>query len=235
MSKTGRILFRGALLVAGGWMAWSAVNWYAAAPPDEAKGACARNDTVRCAVCTMIGRNDCRERPLAGCPATAVEYVASFPDFKAKLTQQKATIDRWTAFRREMEAIQNRSSIELCRGNLERMRKVEAEIPLAEACPSEAGGAPQSKPPAGASDSEVAMLVHFRDCSDAKAKELSATIKRRQSLRVGEETAQLHSMLKETTKVTTDSIELLTQFREVANQAMQVKCWLRGRIRDCGR
>ena len=233
MARTGRILFRGALLVAGVWMAWSAVNWYAGAPADEPKGACARNETMRCAVCKLIGRNDCRERPLAGCPATAMEYVASFPDFKAKLAQQRATIDRWTAFRKEMETIQNRSSNELCRGNLDRMKKVETEIPLAAACPSEAGGASRSTPSTGASDNEVSMLVRFRDCSDAKAKELSATIKRRQSLRVGEETAQLHSMLKETTKVTTDSIELLTQFREVANQAMQVKCWLRGRISDC--
>jgi hypothetical protein len=232
VSRTGRYLFRGALLAAGGWAAWSFVNWIAAPNTDEPMGACARSG-LPCALCTTVGRSDCYERPLVGCPGSVVEYVSSFAQYKAKLAQQKTAVVAWTGFRREMEATQNKSSIELCRANLEEMRKIEAQIPVSQACPGETDKSP--RPDAAGSGDEVAMLSRFRNCSEAKAKELGAEIKQRTSLQVGEETGQLHSLLKEVTRVTTESIELLTEFREQANEARQVKCWLRGRIRDCGR
>jgi hypothetical protein len=73
--------------------------------------------------------------------------------------------------------------------------------------------------------------MHFRDCSEAKARELSAEILQRD----GGPTSELQSLLEDVTKTTTDAIELLRVVREEGSQAAQVKCWLRDRIRDCGR
>jgi hypothetical protein len=130
-----------------------------------------------------------------------------------------------------MEQVQNRSSAELCTPQqIKKMKDVEAGIPLSEACPGVAP-APSN---ATARSEEVRQLILFRDCSEAKAKELGAEAKKRAAAKVGE-TAQLHSMIKDVTKITTDSIELLTEFREQTNDAQQTKCWLRGRIQDCGR
>ena len=214
------------------WAIWLMANWFASAGPDEAKGSCGQGG-LRCAVCEALGREDCRARALTGCPTSSVEYVGRFPRFKAKLQEQKDASGRWSQFRKEMEAIQSRSSVELCRGNLDRMKKVEAEILVAEACPGEPASAAPAKTSISSGD-EVAMLTKFRDCGEARARSLGATIKQRKGLRMGEETSQLHSMNKEITKITTDSIELLGEFREQADEALQTKCWLRGRIRDCG-
>lgn len=233
MARAAPIVFRVVMIAAAGWAVWSGLKWYAAAGPDEPKGACADRASLRCSICEMVGRNDCHARPLTGCPATAVDYVSRFPDFKAKLKQQKDATSRWTAFKKQMEQIQNRSAVELCREQIDKMRKTEAEIPLVEACPG--NSASSAKTSATPVSSEVTLLAHFRDCSEAKAKELGATVKQRQAVRVGEETAQLHSLIKEVTRITTDSIELLTEFREQANETVQTKCWLRGRIRDCSR
>jgi hypothetical protein len=225
-------LFRRVLpVVAGGLLAWYAVGSYLSPGPNEPKGACSQPDSVRCTICTALGRNDCGGRPLAGCPATAIEYINGFPNFRDKLKQQQDKVSKWTDFRRRMEEAQKKGSVELC-GNLNGMKQTEAEIPLTDACPGIADGASRSS--GGANDGDIAMLMRFRDCSEAKSKELTDRIKQRKSLRVGEETSQLHSQVKDVTKVHTDSIELLLQFREQANEARQVKCWLRGRIRDCG-
>jgi hypothetical protein len=107
---------------------------------------------------------------------------------------------------------------------------MEAEIPWTGTC----RGAAASNDKVSENE-EVALLIRFRNCSEAKAKELGATAKKRDASKAGQETAQLHSMIKEITKVTTDSIELVTQFREQADEILQTKCWLRGRIDDCGR
>jgi len=103
--------------------------------------------------------------------------------------------------------------------------------PLSESCQGP-GVAPA--PNAPARSEEVRQLILFRDCSEAKARELGTEAKKRASAKVGA-TAQLHSMIKDVTKITTDSIELLTEFREQAKDAQQTKCWLRGTIQDCGR
>lgn len=184
-------------------------------------------------MCTAAGRDDCYGRPPTGCPATALEYVNNFSSFRATLKQQEDSVGKWTEFRKKMEAIQNRSSIELCRSNLNDMKRVESEIPPTQACPGEADAVSRSSD--GGKEDNIAKLTNFRDCSETKAKQLTEAIKQRKALRVGEETSQLHSLIKDVTKVHTDSIELLIQFREQADEARQVKCWLRGRIRDCGR
>jgi hypothetical protein len=225
LARVGRTVFRVVVAAAGVWIAWRGINWYASAGADEPNGACATSG-IRCAICTFISRDDCHAKPLAGCPATAIEYVTLFPKFDAKLKEQRTAISRWIAFRKEMEAIQNRSSVELCRANLDRMKKTEEDIPITAAC----AGRPAGVADVPASEDE-ATLMHFRDCSEAKARELSAEILQRD----GGPTSELQSLLEDVTKTTTDSIELLRVVREEGSQAAQVKCWLRDRIRDCGR
>lgn len=209
---------------------WSTLRWLSGPGEDEARGPCGSGNAIRCGLCKVVGRDDCNAKPLTGCPAAAVDYVASFPKFADKLKEQKKSVTEWTRFRKEMEQVQNRSSTELCTPQqVKKMKDVEAAIPQSEACP---GVAPA--PNAPARSEEVSQLILFRDCSEAKARELGAEAKKRASAKVGA-TAQLHSMIKDVTKITTDSIELLTEFREQAKDAQQTKCWLRGTIQDCGR
>jgi hypothetical protein len=232
LARVGRTVARIAVLAVFVGIAWSGLRWLSAPGEDELRGPCGSGSGIRCGICELVGRSDCSARPLTGCPATAVDYVASFPKFADSLKEQKKSVVAWTSFRKEMEQVQNRSSTELCSAQLGRMKKVEAEIPLPDACPGsgEAGSASD----ASARSEEISRLIIFRDCSEAKAKELGAEAKKRAAARVGE-TSQLHSMIKDVTKITTDSIELLTEFRAQGKEGQQTKCWLRGRIRDCAR
>ena len=230
MSGVGKNAARIAVLAVVVGIAWGALRWLSAPGENEARGPCGSGNAIRCGLCKVVGRDDCNAKSLTGCPATAVDYVASFPKFADKLKEQKKSVTEWIRFRKEMEQVQNRSSAELCAPlQLKKMKDVEAAIPLSEAC---RGVAPA--PNAPARSEEVRQLILFRDCSEAKAKELGAEAKKRAAAKIGE-TAQLHSMIKDVTKITTDSIELLTEFREQANDAQQTKCWLRGRIQDCGK
>jgi hypothetical protein len=166
--------------------------------------------------------------PLKGCPANAVEYLGRFPKFKDKLKEQKKSVAEWTGFRKQMEQLQSRGTIELCaEPQLKKMKDVEASIPVSGACSSVS-----ATPNVSERNEEVRELIFFRDCSEAKAKEYAGDVKARAT---EGNTAQLHSKIKDVTKITTDSIDLLTEFREQANEAQQTKCWLRSTIEDCAK
>lgn len=222
------------LAIATGGGLW-VVNRYDTSASAEPSGTCSRSDSLKCKVCQALDRGDCFATQETGCPATTAEYIKTFPQFRAKLEERKAVVKGWASFRKEMEAIQNRSPIEFCqKQNLSRMSRLEAEIQIVDACAGVAVNSSSTKIPDKFGGDEIVMLKRFRDCSEIKSREIGAKIKQRAPFGPGEETAQLHSLNAEITKINNAAIELLTEFREQVNEGVDVKCWLRGRIRDCG-
>lgn len=227
--RLSRLVFT--LVLCGGLAlgGFQAVHWYAS--PAYADAACARPDSLRCKICQLLDRADCSSGPDVGCPARTLDYSNRFPQFEAKLTERKTLVARWKSFRDEMEVIQNRDSFELCRKHLDRMKRTETEIPAIERCPSESPNLSRPKEIDVFGSSELAALKLFRDCSDAKSREISKQIRERLLTEGG--TAQLLSFKNEISKISVRSITLLQEFREQTNVANQSRCWLRDRIRDC--
>jgi hypothetical protein len=206
-------------------------NWSPSPNSASASEACTEPDSLRCKVCQALDGDDCRPKPQAGCPVTTAEFSSKFPQFRAKLEERKSVVKGWTTFKQQMDSILNRNAIELCQRHVVRMTKIESEIPTAENCSGDTAVLLNSKEPTVLVGVEVTELMQFRDCAELKANEIAIQIKQRTS--VGGETAQLHSLMRGIMKINTDAIFFLTEFRELAKEAIQTKCWLRARIRDC--
>lgn len=181
--------------------------------------------------CGKIERRNCESRvkiaALEGCPAKVADYATELGELQKKLDQRKTPIKKWSSFVNEIEKARNQNNAEMCKTQLKSIQGIEAQIIVeGNACQIE---------PAASRDPDLAALLRFRDCAEAKAKSIGALIVPDSSDTANprNETAQLHAVDSEITKIWIRSIFLVNEFRGLLKEAGQSKCWLQGVIRNC--